>query len=426
MGQRVVGPISRERRFSRRPGTEPFRIVVAAPVGGEGADRPPLSERRPLRIDLERFAGVLEASTPVVFFEEGGPWTVRTLEDLHPDGLCSSHPSLQALARLRARLLETSEGAGQSEPLPAAAGGGSLEALLHGRPLLLDDPFLPPSLDLSRFLRSVVADSVVHEPSPEAEAFASAVDEARTDKLREVLRHPGFRRLEALWRGIHRMVSCVELGETASLHLLDVSDEELSSSLEALPAALARAALSWNLVVLDTRLEPGPSGAERARALADLASRLDAPVLAEVAPEVLAPEHRETWARMDWPEPTRLGLAFPAVLARLPYGERTDPIETFPFEELPAEADAGDFRWGSAALACAQALSMGELELNDLPSCVVERDGERVLVPVTEVALDEQAEDTALALGLTPLIARRDRAALRMRGVQALGGGPLR
>ncbi|MGC4093827.1 MAG: hypothetical protein QM756_39175 [Polyangiaceae bacterium] len=49
-----------------------------------------------------------------------------------------------------------------------------------------------------------------------------------------------------------------------------------------------------------------------------------------------------------------------------------------------------------------------------MPSDTCELDGERVLVPPSEVALSERSAQAVLAQGVMPFLARRDRASLRL------------
>ena len=54
------------------------------------------------------------------------------------------------------------------------------------------------------------------------------------------------------------------------------------------------------------------------------------------------------------------------------------------------------------------------LSLSDFPSDTFERDGERLLVPASEVLLNERAAEALLAHGVMPLLARPDRASVRL------------
>src|SRR5207248_5990108 len=80
--------------------------------------------------------------------------------------------------------------------------------------------------------------------------------------------------------------------------------------------------------------------------LAKIASQTNAPFLTTVHPQVLdkkfalSPDAVPAWqALRQLPEAALLGLAVPRFLLRLPYGENTQSIDKFSYEEMPSPAD---------------------------------------------------------------------------------------
>ncbi len=59
------------------------------------------------------------------------------------------------------------------------------------------------------------------------------------------------------------------------------------------------------------------------------------------------------------PEATRIGLAIPRFLLRLPYGKETNSTEAFPFEEISGAPKHSDYLWGNPAFACAYLMAEG-------------------------------------------------------------------
>ncbi len=96
----------------------------------------------------------------------------------------------------------------------------------------------------------------------------------------------------------------------------------------------------------------GPSAAdiEMLGRIALLAANAHAPFIAEGAIDM-----GEHWSELQQiPESSRLALALPRFLLRLPYGAKTDKIEAFSFEEMPGVLDGSpprrvDYLWGHPA-----------------------------------------------------------------------------
>jgi type VI secretion system protein ImpC len=132
-----------------------------------------------------------------------------------------------------------------------------------------------------------------------------------------------------------------------------------------------------------------------------------------------------------------LGLALPRILLRLPYGQKTDPIDSFAFEEMPGGRDPEAYLWGNPAYVCARLIaaafaengwdfSPGDvLELGDCPAHVYEDAGERRMQPATEILLSERATEEILAHGPMPLLGHRQRNAIRLARFQSLADPPM-
>src|SRR5690606_4980100 len=65
------------------------------------------------------------------------------------------------------------------------------------------------------------------------------------------------------------------------------------------------------------------------------------------------PEHAAWRSLRQSDEAQYLGLAMPRFLARLPYGQRTNPVEGFDFEEETGSGEHGLYSWANAAYAMA-------------------------------------------------------------------------
>lgn len=137
------------------------------------------------------------------------------------------------------------------------------------------------------------------------------------------------------------------------------------------------------------------------------------------------------------PEAASIGLALPRFLLRLPYGRKTDTIESFDFEEMMQPPEHEDYLWANPAFAGALLLAQSFSEhgwymrpgthgqMDVLPLHVYERDGESELKPCAEVLLTEESAERVLEHGLIPLVSLKGQDALRLVRFQSIAE-PLR
>src|SRR5205085_7960282 len=107
-----------------------------------------------------------------------------------------------------------------------------------------------------------------------------------------------------------------------------------------------------------------------------ISARTKAPLLAAASPDLagcdafeahpdpddwkqpLSAEVADAWkALRALPESSYLGLALPRFLLRQPYGKESDPIDSFPFEELPGGLDHASYLWGNPSIICGYVLA---------------------------------------------------------------------
>jgi type VI secretion system protein ImpC len=172
--------------------------------------------------------------------------------------------------------------------------------------------------------------------------------------------------------------------------------------------------------------DPNALGCASAAELADPTQWTPLPATAEQHWQALRQTEVAPW----------LGLALPRVLLRLPYGQKTEPVEQLEFEEMPLGRDPDAYLWGNPAFACARLIaaafaengwdfSPGDvLELDDLPAHVYGEAEERRMQPGTEVLLGERAMQALLARGIMPLLGHRQRNVVRLARFQSLADPP--
>ncbi len=476
----------------------PFRLLVLGDFSGRTSrDVRPATlgfDRLPIRVDRDNLGEVmdeLEVSLALRLAGESGPETTfrfRSLDDFHPDRLLERTPAFGSLRRTRAELedpatfaeaaatvrswMDATPSTASASETPAAASDAAsasedvvADLLARAREKASRRP-----TDVDRFVRGIAAPHSRPADDPDAPELLAAVDVMIGSWIRNTLHHPAFRELEAAWRGLAWLVDRVETDSQLQIWLLDVSKAELALDLR----AAGRLELSgWRkILVTQAReaMDAEPWAAVGAlyafdRTVEDVAllARLarvgreaGAPLLAEASPGVVgsagfaqapdpsdwmpgAPDDpsAQIWAALrELPEARWLGLAAPRFLLRLPYGEATDPTETFAFEEMPEGAGHQDYLWGGPALVCLELLGQAfaesgwrlrpgsAQEVGGLPLHVYADRGEQRVKPCAEVALSERALDALLEAGVMPLVSVYGRDVVRLARFQSLASPP--
>jgi len=452
-----------------------------------------LASRKAHEIDPDTFDDVFSRLGVNLRFqvpEPGGlevQFSPTALEDFHPDRIFKRLDLFEPLRRLRSRLKDPGtfdEAAKQvrswtAQPEPGVEAGTAKdpgredrdgrdlmeEILAAPQPGVRKAVKMPGGVDLDAFMRDVVSRHVEPDEDPEQEEMIAGLDAAISEQVRSVLRHPTFRALESSWRSLHWLMTGLETGSELKIFAIDISREELvadlagdgnleSSGVCRLLVDRTTGAgedLPWAVLVGDYTFDYTIEDAHLLGRIGRIASRAGAPFLAAASPRLLGceslaatadpddweipPDHeiQRAWATLrSSPQASHVGLCLPRFLLRMPYGERTDPIDRFAFEELSDSPAHEDFLWANPAFACARLLGgsfnrdgwnglPGEyLDVDDLPSCTYTDDGKTVLKPCAETWLSERAIQTIRTTGLMPLVGFRDTNRARLGGFRSL------
>jgi type VI secretion system protein ImpC len=455
---------------------EPFRVLALADFSARAAGGrcESLASRRVRRVDSDRLEAVLASFAATLSLPVAGAEAPREtvsfsgLGDLHPDGLLARVPSLKELLAAR-RELDSPTAASAAEKLqqllkapapPAAADTGTsptppatatresvdetLSRLL-GKDPAAPAPAAPPppkprGFDLQAAIKQIVGPAAGTAPAAPAGAagLAAAAEFELTARLRRILHDPGFRELESAWRGLDFLVRRCPDEERIALFALDASLAELAADPGRLERMLAQH--PWDAIAAHYTFGESRSDLDVLAALAQVCQRLDTTWLAAAHPRLVgcagvaalaeldtwqpASDVREAWQTLRASEPgAHVALALPRFLLRQPYGHANDPIEGFPFEELPAAAEHEEFPWGNPVWlrtlvrmenVAADRPVEAAGEVGGLPVYVLAEDNESEMVPCAEVWLNDKAVTALAAEGLTPLISIRGRDAVRM------------
>jgi type VI secretion system protein ImpC len=264
--------------------------------------------------------------------------------------------------------------------------------------------------------------------------------------MNALLHHPDFQALESAWRGLDWLLVRAAKGGKVEVVLLDVSLAELTADLKA-SEDLTASGLHQLLIEKSVR---GPKGepwaafvgnyafdlsgphAELLGRLAKIAGQTNAPFLATVHSQVLdqsfalSPDAAPAWqALRQLPEAGLLGLSVPRFLLRLPYGENTQSIEKFSYEEMSLPPDRGQYLWGNPAFGCAALLAQAfqkagwgckpgaVLDLENMPIHVYSLDGEEE-VTLAEAWLVRPKTEQLVKDGIMPFLCVRGKGALQL------------
>jgi type VI secretion system protein ImpC len=320
-------------------------------------------------------------------------------------------------------------------------------------------------------IRRLVQPHIKSGSSRSVQPYVAALDASLTDLMRALLHDPGFQQLEAAWRGVRRLVDSLDLGAELKLYLVDVSKAELLADLDASKGNPSESAAHrllvdagrrgadaqpWSLLVGHYSFGANADDIALLGHLGVIASRAGGPLLAAAESSLLGcgqlsqDTEPRRWAFNDpdverlWTALRRspiahwLGLALPRILSRLPYGAKTDRVESFEFEEFASVPAHEQYLWGNPALACAQVVARafledgastsvdGPMEIDDLPAHVRDQDGERQLQACAEFVLPVRVGEEMLQRGMIPMLSYGGRNAVRMLGLQSIAEpGPL-
>jgi hypothetical protein len=408
-----------------------FRILVVGDFSARGDDAVAANDT-PRRVDRDDLDTHLSRIAPRLRVEiDGQPLDLAftSMDDFLPDRLAQRVSMLDRgndraapdapIAKQAADIARTPVDLGR-----AVSGGSLLDDMLDevpGTPRRADD--------LSAFVERAVAPHLVRPPDPETAARDAATVQATTRLLRAVLHDPRVQALEASWQSLDLLVRRLDTDGDLALFLLDVPRAGVAATLERL--AQQRGAASgeeWALVVSLHTVADGDAGAQWLAGVAMAARALDAPIIAGApasfagrssatsldddsppgaAPEVFTLIRRSLEARF-------LGLTFPRVLLRVPFGSE-NPCDTIAFEELEDPSRHDDYLWGSGAVLVA--LLVGEafnargwaigprmpLDVGSLPLFTYRRGPETVATPCAETIMSERVARQLLSRGLMPL-----------------------
>jgi type VI secretion system protein ImpC len=218
------------------------------------------------------------------------------------------------------------------------------------------------------------------------ESIIAAIDAKLSEQVNVIMHEEEFQQLESSWRGLHYLVNNTETDEMLKIRVFNVSKKELGRTLKKFRGtAWDQSPIfkkiyeeeygqfggePYGALIGDYYFDHSPQDTQLLSDMAQISAATHAPFLTAAGPTLLGmdswnelanprdltkifqtPEYA-AWRSLRESDDSRyIGLCMPRVLARLPYGEKTEPIEEFHFEEDVEGADSNKFCWSNAAYA---------------------------------------------------------------------------
>jgi type VI secretion system protein ImpC len=303
------------------------------------------------------------------------------------------------------------------------------------------------------------------------EAIIAELDRKLSEQVNQIIHHPDFQQLEGSWRGLHYLVSHTETDELLKIRVGNISKAELGKTLRKFKGtAWDQSPLfkkiyeeeygqfggePFGCLVGDYYFDQSPQDVELLGEMAKISAAAHTPFIAGASPAVMqmdswqelanprdltkiftTPEYA-AWRSLRASDDARyIGLAMPRMLARLPYGVRSSPVEGFDFEEDTGAADHSRYTWSNAAYAMAANInrsfkeygwcsrirgieSGGAVEGLPVHTFPTDDGGVDMKCP-TEIAISDRREAELAKSGFMPLIHRKNSDFAAFIGAQSL------
>jgi type VI secretion system protein ImpC len=303
------------------------------------------------------------------------------------------------------------------------------------------------------------------------EEMIAQLDRKLSAQMNEILHAPEFQQIESAWRGLSYLIFQSETDAMLKIRVMNVSKSELYRHLRQFPnAAWDQSSLfkkvyeeefgqlggqPYGCLIGDYSFSHLPVDVQLLRDISRIAGAAHAPFFAAADSTLMGmdtwtelmnprdlgkvldtPEYAAWKSLRDSDDARYVGLCLPRVLARLPYGAKTEPVAEFAFEEETDGHKGAKYAWMNAAYAMAANInrafkeygwcarirgvqSGGEVE--DLPVHTFPTDDGGIdLKCPTEIAITDRREAELAKHGLIPLIHRKNTDRAAFIGAQSL------
>lgn len=467
----------------------PFHTLYLGNWSGNSQNETELAKRRPVMIDRDNFDDVIRKIRPKLSLDFEGEnslsLTFTELDDFHPDNIFRQISFFENLRDLRKKLkdADTFDDAArevrswfavkedvqpvEKQEIATVDADDLLDEILSGKSF--DASAVKrkstSSTELSNFISDIVQPHIIKTDLAEQANLVMAVDEVVSDLMRKILHHKDFLALESAWRGLYFLVRKTDTDTDLKIYLLDISKDELADNLksvsnlsdsiyyqwtagETLETSIGE---PWAVVCGNYGFSPNVDDIATLMRISQIASASNTSFISHIRPEVLGVNSlADSPSSKDWnisedstewklwnalrsnKESEYLGMAMPRFLARLPYGQDTDPTEVFYFEEFATTGKHNNYLWANPSFICAYLLNksfrkngweMAEniaREVEGLPMHIYKEDGETKTKPCAEIPMTEAGVQKMSDAGIMPLVSFRDTDRVRVGSFQSI------
>jgi predicted component of type VI protein secretion system len=394
------------------------------------------------RVDLDNFDRLLSQIQPSLQIQMSNlsdplHLSFTSLDDFHPDHLHQQLP--KRFAPIEKKQVEASISQADS----ASQGHQESDQQTLSR-LLGEGSMTTPSTNEGRskanrtLVESVVGkliDGSLKQQATDRSEQQIDASESKTNLLKSVIHHADFQSLESNWRGLDWLVRSLESDELNEIFIcdlpLDAWQRFTQSELEFKQSDCYRSLLDRFsdaesseqkfILICDKYFNSSTEDINLLKSLSALAGDLHSHLITGTSDKLTSrlesdPDALENWRLFQQSgSATNTSLVLPRLLMRLPYGERYDPVEPFPFEELESEWSSDELLWGNPAFALAIQLAADNQSeqpqdaaaLADCPAFAYSKNGESFLQPCTENLFNDKQLENLIELGLTPIVGSR-------------------
>lgn len=303
------------------------------------------------------------------------------------------------------------------------------------------------------------------------ESMIAEIDKKLSAQMNAIMHAPEFQQLESAWRGLHYLVFNSETDANLKIRFMNIGKNELYRNLKMYPGARwdqsplfkkvyeqefgTLGGQPFGCLVCDYHFSHLPTDVQLMRDLSKIASSAHAPLFAGADPVLMGmdswtelmnprdlsklfdtPEYAAWKSLRDTDDAAYLGLCMPRMLARLPYGAKTEPVEEFAFEEETDGHKGEKFGWINAAYGMAANVNRAFKEhgwctrirgvqsggeVVNLPAFTFPTDDGGVdLKCPTEISITDRREAELASSGLIPLIHRKNTDKAAFIGAQSV------
>jgi len=452
----------------RASGHENCHIFLIANFSGRDSSHSlPIAKRELISVDRDNFDEVfsslnVECRIPL----SAETLSFETLDDMHPDYLYEHLPIFDHLKKLKRQLKSANNFAKAAAEIyqwhtSQETDDNNSQVHHQSQPcsgsekteLSLDDLLSEQSQSLSAdqfniagLIKRVVAPYVQPKPDPQQKDLLKTVDDASSELMRKLMHHKKFQSLESSWRSLYLLTKRLETNRKLKLFIVDIGQQELTkdallsehlSDSQTYQLLVSKrdsiGSIPPSLILHDAEYGKNALDINSLNNLSEIASACGAALIVggsehlagcpslHQAPDTqdwdyqLSSEVTEAWSLFRGsPHANNVVVVSPRYLSRMPYGKRSNPIDSFNFEELTEQHRHQFYLWSNGAwlvtlLAALNYTGSGSLfsgaiqQIDGLPLHVYQEDGESIVTPCAEIHMTDSTSHALRAVGLTSI-----------------------